>query len=1223
MDGSRPQTAPNQRPHAAQRPQTAPASRTAGRSLESQRVKFCDGPSVVVSAIPEETHNPDFWALPEQDQSSNSRDPVIAVTLHSNDARGNQKSSFTETSIAAASIPVTEKKVSFKGLHIEKAAIDDYRGQQRAMALKCVTSLDGWEETKNSLITSIQNITSPDVALTEKARKTVLNSVLSNFFAVLHIPSFSPEYLDLENELRLKVPSYLMQLQTDIKNRQGSETTVDLKERETKRGILGTFGKQFMIESFISGISLGRDDEESNLVVRRAELNEEFRKLLAMRKELESSNATLKNQRSKLDDFVAQLKTKDQRIEELEKLARRRDDSYADQVGNLLKEIHALKTNFSKTTSVAQATTYGIQTALLASTKQYQHASPPPIGNLVVESARIQLFDAEQKKLAQAEHSKTLAVHEKRIRVLEDALCGAQAANLSDSQCHRHSLAAMISWASSTVKFEEDLFAVVEKIFRTDSLGGNPTLAISGKQLAQPQSHEKLSSILALTQEMSRVSIEISKMSTQKLSKFCKLLQFSNDLLSFIDHSEVVLPSDLECQRQDLFRNDPCFGNDDVIMFPEGHKVEKLLSSEDAELKRILGKQRTAFRDSLLDLLLQLQLKSSESQKNLKTKNETKNSSKTIHEVDADRNAQRRDAHGSPKIEAATCKFKATVMMQSHGLLSAAVSPHSTQPVASHANVEHLKSLASGIQPDSESVSSLTRQRDDYMERLGILSAEMNQLQITLKDIQKQRAEMLTKEDSDEMLMTILDLKKSRDTLHLQTKEKFEATTKNIIELTQERDMLKDELLRKHVHVLSADSNHFGTTDSSQPEDDRICSPSLIEMKPFKNMASTSAPHCCEIDNVGQKECALAPELLLPTVIKNEMADACCQTIDDWLPTKVTQMDIKHSPELVEDFSATNQGQQLIEQKIVNNTRQSAEIQSAMKFHSSGSHHLLENQIEIDGSSAAAAAARKIFDATYRNLQSNILQQRVTSAFDEFDEGVRADSQSAFQVPKIDLSKAFLQSVGEAQVSHFQQNGPYLPRFQKIAVKSKIEHKVGFTTPSHPEWTKDEKRTMGAIAPIVVSSSIMQSKKVRPTVSVLEIPNRFEIPASHFSQPPYTSRPSTSNHLGLFVGADIRPETARAPNTSSIPTPQRPLSARSAETRPSKRGAHVARGGPLVHRSRVIPSPTRQCDVPNGTPQATASIQSADDLHVDEAPGIGMHSFILNQYLNDISIGQP
>jgi len=129
--------------------------------------------------------------------------------------------------------------------------------------------------------------------------------------------------------------------------------------------------------------------------------------------------------------------------------------------------------------------------------------------------------------------------------------------------------------------------------------------------------------------------------------------------LSFIDHSQVVLPSDLECQRQIFSETIHVLENDDVIMFPEGHKVENSLSSEDAELKRILGKQRTGFRDSLLDLLLQLHQKGSESQeKSAKPKTETRNTLKTIHEADADRNVQRRDAHGSPKIEAATCKFK-------------------------------------------------------------------------------------------------------------------------------------------------------------------------------------------------------------------------------------------------------------------------------------------------------------------------------------------------------------------------------------------------------------------------------------------------------------------------------------------------------------------------------------------------------------------------------------
>jgi len=65
-----------------------------------------------------------------------------------------------------------------------------------------------------------------------------------------------------------------MQLQTDIKNRQGSETSVDLKERETKRGILGTFGKTIH-DRIIHQVEFRwvETDEQSNLVVRRAELN--------------------------------------------------------------------------------------------------------------------------------------------------------------------------------------------------------------------------------------------------------------------------------------------------------------------------------------------------------------------------------------------------------------------------------------------------------------------------------------------------------------------------------------------------------------------------------------------------------------------------------------------------------------------------------------------------------------------------------------------------------------------------------------------------------------------------------------------------------------------------------------------------------------------------------------------------------------------------------------
>jgi len=145
--------------------------------------------------------------------------------------------------------------------------------------------------------------------------------------------------------------------------------------------------------------------------------------------------------------LLLELKTKDQRIDELEKFARRRDDSYADQVSNLLKDTSRIENELLKTTSVAQTTTYGIQTALLASTKQY-HTLPPPIGEFGrLNRQKYSCLMRSRRNSLRLNIQKTLAAHEKRIRVLEDALCGAQAANLSDSQCHRHSLAAMINWA--------------------------------------------------------------------------------------------------------------------------------------------------------------------------------------------------------------------------------------------------------------------------------------------------------------------------------------------------------------------------------------------------------------------------------------------------------------------------------------------------------------------------------------------------------------------------------------------------------------------------------------------------------------------------------------------------------------------------------------------------------------------------------------------------------
>jgi hypothetical protein len=385
MDGSRPQSAPTHRPQAVPRPLTAPASRNATESSETPRVRFSEATNVLHSDNLSEVSNPEFWALLAADPKNDANRSLQPLLSAQSGAFAADEKPESEIFIALPNMPVSDKRVSFKGLHLEKAAVENYRGQQRKMALQCVTSLDGWEETKNSLISSIQNIISPEIALTDKARKTVLNSILSNFFAVLHIPSFNVEHFDLEQELHSKVPSFLMQLEKDIRQRQGSENTVDLNERETKHGILGTYGKQFMIEAFISGISLAREDEESNLVVKRAALNEEFRKLQAMRKELESSHTVLISQRSKLNDLGVQLKSKDQRIDDLERQIRRRDDSHADQIASLLKEIHALKTNVSKATSIAQATTHGIQIALSASTKQQLHAQSPSTGTLAIE----------------------------------------------------------------------------------------------------------------------------------------------------------------------------------------------------------------------------------------------------------------------------------------------------------------------------------------------------------------------------------------------------------------------------------------------------------------------------------------------------------------------------------------------------------------------------------------------------------------------------------------------------------------------------------------------------------------------------------------------------------------------------------------------------------------------------------------------------------------------
>jgi hypothetical protein len=1211
MDVGRPQSAPTQRLPSVQRPLTAPASRNSLKSLDGQRVRFSEGPSVEFS---DEEQNSAFWALQGQDKATNSR-VLSNADLASKSGNGlcEEQAKLDIDPLANTSMQPSEKRVSFKGLHMEKAAIDEYRSKQQSMALRCVTSLEGWEETKNSLIASIQSVTSPDIALTDKARKTVLNSLLCNFFALLHVPSFKVEYLNLELELQSKVPSFLLQLQKDVKERQGMENTVDLNERETKQGILGTYGKQFMIETFINGISLARPDEESNLVVRRAALNDEFRKLHAMRKTLETSSADLVSQRSKFDNLLVQLKSKDQRIDELERQIRRRDESHADQVANLLKEIHSLKANYSKATSVAQATTHGIQHALLSTAKHQKNAESPPIGAFMIESAKAQALDLEQKKLFQMEHTKMLAAHEKRIRMLEDALCNAQANNLSDSLTHRHSLAAMINWASITLKFEEDLYAVLEKVFKTETPASNTTLAVSGKQLVHPNSNEKLSSLLALTQEMSRVSIEISKISTQKLSKFYKVLQFSNDLLSFIDHVDLALTEDLESQKKELFSRDFASGSNDIIMFPEGHRVQNPMSSEDAELKRILGKDRKGFRNSLLDLLIEFHKKASESQKTLKTKqdgHDEKQISKSSHEAATDRDSSRRDLHDSPKSDHTKGKFKAIAISAQSQISSSPFSSPKFQSVAASPNIEPLV-ISSGVRSvvsvEDQSLANLTKQRDDYMERLSTLSAEMTQLQITCQDIQRQRAEMLAKtsEDSDEMAMTILELKRDKDAVFQQTNKKYAEMAEIIHDLKQEREELRNQLRQ-----FSEESTANAVQDSIQLQDDR-CEHDH-DVKSYKSSKSNSSEPGSSTSKI-ESNSALRISYHI---------DASCQTIEDWQSSKISQIEIKSNTErLSESVGVTEMHTSSKIHPPVSKAQPSAEMLSIAKPQAA-EFNKIESTLDLK---AMTAAAQMILSATNRNLQTNFSNQRVQSFFDEFDESARNDAQGHVHVPKIDLSSAFLQSVGESQVHHFQQNGSYLPRFQKVAIKQKIEQNVGFSAPLQPRMTKNEENMIAEIAPAAISSGNMRAKKPRPGVSVLEIPNRFDIPASHFSRPPYTSRPATCKHSDLFIGADVRPETARPSMCVARPKPHRPISARSIEGNVSKRSAQIMRASfhSLEHVG-APPSPHHERNPPHGTPQASNVARlHVDCLNVVEAPEIETHSSILNEYLNGISVGLP
>jgi len=350
-----------------------------------------------------------------------------------------------------------------------------------------------------------------------------------------------------------------------------------------------------------------------------------------------------------------------------------------------------------------------------------------------------------------------------------------------------------------------------------------------------------------------------------------------------------------------------------------------------------------------------------------------------------------------------------------------------------------------------------------------------------------------------------------------------------------------------------------------------------------------------------------------------------CQTIDLQTSKTVQMMDAKESSVAIHDPTVRNRVTQAsqIADNVVLNSQQTFEPSITAKKQCSDSNEIdgsghQENGPAIHGPSAATAAAQMIFSTAHRNLQTNLLNQRVLSVFDEFDEGPRKNNVS---VPKIDLSKAFLHSIGQSQAQHFQQQGSYLPRFQKLGIKSKVEQKVDFQMHSQ-RMTKSEEELMAAIAPVAVSSNIAGSKKRVPGIAVLEIPNRFDIPASQFSQPPYTSRPSTSNHLGLFIGVDVRPETARSSNQHTGPQPHRPTFTRSADSKLSTRGAKVLQSVPSLRVAGVRSSPTNQ----RTSPLNNTGSHFGDFLSVDvenSFPEIGTHSAIIDEYLKDINLGLP
>jgi hypothetical protein len=664
-------------------------------------------------------------------------------------------------------------------------------------------------------------------------------------------------------------------------------------------------------------------------------------------------------------------------------------------------------------------------------------------------------------------------------------------------------------------------------------------------------------------------------MNTQKLSKFYKVLEFASNLVTFIEEKDVVLTADLEAQKQELLKSEPISASNDMIMFGNV-SGQKSVTSEDVELRRILGKDRSVFRNSLLDVLIELHKKHS------KLKSDSPSVAKQTSKVAADciLETGRRDSHDSPKGEISKSKVKSNLLMQSPNL-------HAQLPAQKHQmtlGTEATDALSASVQsPEEASFAKVTQQRDDYLERLGVLSAEMTQLQLTLSDIQKQRSEVSNKtaHEFQQMSNIIVELTKEKDAVVESSKQESEGMKIKIVELTKEIDSFKDA----RAFVIAE------TQDSKKTE------------HLLKHVDET-----CESSRLKRNDCLIS---LLTTT----KSDAMCQTLD-WKLTAIETVDASDTAKLSHMSVDTNSSSRETEPPIshADQNASSVAVTHDSEKLDQASSNISGKRHEVAGTVGA------ILNSKNCNRQTNISSSRIASVYDEFDESVNENRYSAASVPKIDLSRAFLLSVGEAQANHFQQNGPHLPRFQKLGLKNKADTSFEFSALHRPRMSKSAESLLTSIAPNSEVSFNAIAKKRKPGVAVIEIPNTLYIPASDFRQLPYTSRPSTSNHPNLFIGSDIRPETARPAIRASFNKPQRPSTARVGEgVSSSKRGNLLMR---FNHQNQLQTSPSSPAIhlEPHNCSTRTLDVEN-QNFH--DSSEMETDSVIVKEYLKGFKAAQP